>query len=228
MVAQSGMVARSQWSGAVGFALLAGALVSSPTSFAVEADTEAPRAPTAESTLYHTVAPGETLTAIAQQYRISIASLVRANEIADAQMIRAGTRLRIPASPEPAATRAVGAVAAGAKLAHDAAGSDPLGVLLERCEAEVRAARFEQALATAAELRARLDARPDASDAAHRVRLEVASATAYVALEQRDAALGALERALAADPGLELDPAQTSPKVLAVFRAARSQAATSP
>ena len=97
------MVARSKWSG-VGFALLAGALASSPTSFAVEADTEAPRAPTAESTVYHTVAPGETLTAIAQQYRISIASLVRANEIADAQMIRAGTRLRIPASPEPAAT----------------------------------------------------------------------------------------------------------------------------
>jgi len=222
------MIKRSNWSQATRLALLVGALASSPTSFALEPDTEAQSARSAESTLYHTVAPGETLTAIAQQYRISIASLVRANEISDTQKIRAGARLRIPISPELAATHAVEKAAPEAKVALGASGSDPIGVVLERCEAEVRAARFEQALATAADLRARLDARADATDAATRVRLEIASATAYVALDQRDAALEALERALAAEPSLELDPAQTSPKVLAVFRAARSHAATSP
>jgi hypothetical protein len=46
-----------------------------------------------------------------------------------------------------------------------------------------------------------------------------------VALGQNDAALESLERALAADPQLELDPVLTSPKVLAVFRAARGLAA---
>ncbi len=52
-----------------------------------------------------------------------------------------------------------------------------------------------------------------------------ASATAYLALGQNDAALESLERALIADPDLELDPALTSPKVLAVFRAAGRGAA---
>jgi tetratricopeptide (TPR) repeat protein len=97
--------------------------------------------------------------------------------------------------------------------------------LLERCEAELRAARFEQALASAGEVRARIDAREGAADAASRIRLEIASATVYVALGQHDAALESLERALAIDPSLELDPALTSPKVLAVFRAARVHSA---
>ncbi|MBW2493828.1 MAG: hypothetical protein JRE43_03675, partial [Deltaproteobacteria bacterium] len=55
------------------------------------------------------------------------------------------------------------------------------------------------------------------------VRLEIASATAHVALGRTEAALESLERALIADPNLELDPALTSPKVLAVFRAARGR-----
>ena len=44
-----------------------------------------------------------------------------------------------------------------------------------------------------------------------------------MALGQTDAALESLERALITDPSLELDPALTSPKVLAVFRAARGR-----
>jgi hypothetical protein len=45
-----------------------------------------------------------------------------------------------------------------------------------------------------------------------------------VALGHNEAALENLERALIADPGLELDPALTSPKVLAIFRVARGRA----
>ena len=95
--------------------------------------------------------------------------------------------------------------------------------MLDRCETELRAARFEQALESAAEVRERLEARKGAGDDQSHVRLEIASATAYVALGQSNAALESLERALIADPSLELDPALTSPKVLAVFRAARGR-----
>jgi murein DD-endopeptidase MepM/ murein hydrolase activator NlpD len=212
-------------------ALLAGTLVSSPAGFATEADTKPQRPSPEEETRYHMVEPGETLTVIAKKYGVSIESLVRANEIADPQAIRAGARLRIPTSPQPDATRAVDAAAVKAGGDVNAVKSDQVDALLERCEAELRAAHFEEALASAAEVRAKLDARSDATgnaDAARRVRLEIATATADVALEHRDAALEALERALAADPGLELDPALTSPKVLAVFRAARSRTAPSP
>jgi len=100
--------------------------------------------------------------------------------------------------------------------------------LLDRCESELRAARFEQALESARQARKRIDARDDAGDNSNRVRLEIATATAYVALGQSDAALASLERALIANPGLELDPALTSPKVLAVFRAARARATRRP
>ena len=41
-----------------------------------------------------------------------------------------------------------------------------------------------------------------------------------------DAALDNLERALLADPDLELDPAVTSPKLMAVFYVARGSAAS--
>jgi hypothetical protein len=60
------------------------------------------------------------------------------------------------------------------------------------------------------------------------VRLEIVSATVYVAWGDRDAALSSLARALQADPDLALDPALISPKLLSVFRAARQHRPTSP
>lgn len=98
--------------------------------------------------------------------------------------------------------------------------------LLERCEAEVRAAHFEEALSSASELRDRLGARDGADAASDRVRLEVATATAQLALGQHDEAVDSLERALLADPDLDLDSELTSPRLRAVFRAARNRAAS--
>ncbi len=46
--------------------------------------------------LYHRVRPGETLSAIADRYRVSLAALQRANGIRNRHRIRAGQRLRIP------------------------------------------------------------------------------------------------------------------------------------
>jgi LysM repeat protein len=199
-------------------ATLAGALAWSPPTFAFEADSESEGAPS-EEFVNHTVEFGETLWEIADRYGSSAASVIRANEIEDPSKIWVGTRLRvpIPAGTDPA-------LDAEEKADAEDPEATEIAALLDRCEAELRAAHFEQALASAAEARDRIDARNGTADDPDHVRLEIASATAYVALGQNDAALESLERALTADPDLELDPALTSPKVLAVFRAARGRA----
>jgi LysM repeat protein len=198
-------------------ATLAGALAWSPPTFAFEADSETEGA---LSTRFenHTVERGETIWAIADRYGSSVASVIRENGIEDPAMVWAGTRLRIPI---PIGT--VPPLDTEDKLDAEDPEVVEIASLLGRCEAELRAAHFEQALASAGEARDRIDARNAAADVPGRVRLEIASATAYVALGQNDAALESLERALIADPSLELDPVLTSPKVLAVFRVARGR-----
>jgi len=199
-------------------ATLAGALAWSPPTFALEVDPEAGRA-SSEKFVDHTVERGETVWEIADRYGASVASVIRENEIEDPTAIWVGTRLRIPipvgANPALDAEKKVGA--------EDSEAAE-IAALLGRCEAELRAAHFEQALASAGEARGRINARNGTADDPGRVRLEIASATAYVALGQNDAALESLERALIADPNLDLDPALTSPKVLAIFRVARGRA----
>ncbi len=199
-------------------ATLAGALAWSPPSLAFEAASEPGGAP-AEAVNNPTVERGETVWDIADRYGSSAASVIRENEIEDPSKIWVGTRLRvpIPAGTDPA-------LDAEDKVGAEDPEATDIAALLDRCEAELRAAHFEQALASAGEARDRIDARNGTADNPGRVRLEIASATAYVALGRNDAALESLERALIADPDLELDPALTSPKVLAVFRAARGRA----
>jgi LysM repeat protein len=51
----------------------------------------------------HVVASGETLSAIAEQYGVTLLALIEANEISDAGIISVGQELIIPAvTPEPA------------------------------------------------------------------------------------------------------------------------------
>jgi LysM repeat protein len=197
---------------------LAAALASSPPALAVETDAEAINSDS-EEPVYHTVESGETIWEISERYSCSVASVLRENEIENPNMIWVGTRLRIPLPADANSSLRIERTA-------DANDSDAVdaAALIDRCEAELRAARFEQALASASEARVRMDARNDVADNPDRVRLEIASATAYVALGQNDAALESFERALIADPNLVLDAALTSPKVLAVFRAARRHA----
>ncbi len=212
------MYDRRGLSRSIALAALAGTLAWSPPTLAFEADAGA-RGAASEEIVYHTVEPGETVWEIAERYGSSVASVIRENNIEDPSKIWAGTRLRIrfPSGADPSDQ------AEGKSHAVDPEAADT-ATLLDRCEAELRAAHFEQALASAGEARGRIDVRNDAADNPDRVRLEIASATAYVALGQNDAALESFERALIADPDLELDLALTSPKVLAVFRAARGRA----
>jgi hypothetical protein len=81
-------------------------------------------------------------------------------------------------------------------------------------------ARFEDALAWAARGRAAFTSAPSAPR--ERARLEVLAATAALALGREEEARRAAGAALAAEPGLELDPVRHSPKVVSLFESVRS------
>ena len=135
-----------------------------------------------------------------------------------------------------AAAAALLGVAAAPAIAQTAAPSDapaapsedalelraPAVPALDEIDALLRAARFEEAVARAEALREE-PATGAAQGELLRVRLEVAAGTAYVALEREGAARECFRRALAAEPALDLDPQDTAPKVLRVFRSVRSE-----
>jgi hypothetical protein len=94
---------------------------------------------------------------------------------------------------------------------------------IRQAEAALRAARFEDALHAAAQARGALGEHPGGAQlAGPRVRLEVAAATAQIGLGEDAAAQESLRRAVEAQPGLRLDPATTSPKVLRALDLARA------
>jgi hypothetical protein len=93
---------------------------------------------------------------------------------------------------------------------------------LARAEQRIRAARFEEALGDLRAVRRRLAAGGNARELrARQVRLEVLTATAQVAYGDETAARASLERALRADPRLELDPRSTPPKLRRALEQAR-------
>ncbi len=101
--------------------------------------------------------------------------------------------------------------------------------LLEESEASLQTAHFEEALGGTAAARRELDAAGSSADErALRARLEVLAAIAQVALGKDAAARQSFGRALEAQPGLELDPRRTSPKVMRALEGARAAAETGP
>ncbi len=87
------------------------AATAAATPAATDAPTEEPTAtPTASPTpapsggpTTHTVRPGETASEIAKQYGVKLADMLRANGITNANLIRSGTELTIPAVGQEAA-----------------------------------------------------------------------------------------------------------------------------
>jgi hypothetical protein len=134
-----------------------------------------------------------------------------------------------------AAKRGAGRQARAVPLARHAAGAAPLAAsekrplaadgLLDEADGLVRQAHFEEALAKAMEAR---EAVPRAGDQAalqkRRARADVIAGTAQVALGKDADARASFERAVQTDPGLRLNPASTSPKVVRAFDAARAAA----
>ncbi len=88
-------------------------------------------------------------------------------------------------------------------------------LLLAQAEAQLDGARFEEALEASDRARAALEPVAGAAGAGERlVQGDVLAATALLALGREAGARERLARALALEPGLELDPATTSPRVL--------------
>jgi hypothetical protein len=89
-------------------------------------------------------------------------------------------------------------------------------------EQQVRAARFDEALAGAPTIRSRLSRAPASRERAELIsQAEVLTATAELAVGRGAEAEASLRRALAADPELALDPTTTSPKVMRALESAR-------
>ncbi len=166
--------------------------------------------------IYHVVLADETVAGIARRYGSDIDEIIRINQIEDARLLWIGTRLMVPliAGTEPAPPAASRAPAR----------RDSLQRRLDSSEAQLREARFEEALEGAGSVRDLLNSRGVGPHDPLRVQVELIAATARIALGEMEAALACLERALQAQPDLELDPVQVSPRVIAALRAARNRA----
>ena len=100
---------------------------------------------------------------------------------------------------------------------------------LSEAEAQLEAARFEEALVTSAKARAALEGMPPGQDVLpSRVRVELIEATAEAASGRDAAARACFARVLALDPGFALDARTTSPKLMRLLDAARAETGGSP
>jgi len=117
-----------------------------------------PAAP--EETTDYTVRPGDTLSGIAHQYRLSVNDLVALNKLADPNKVRAGQKLLLPgrvtikpaaAKPKakPAAKPAAAAPASAAALhgtEYTVVSGDNLSKIAKRCGVSLSALRAANAL----------------------------------------------------------------------------------
>lgn len=83
-------------------------------------------------------------------------------------------------------------------------------------DAAIRAARFEEALELADAARAAVGG-SNSELASRRARIEILAAIADIGMGQEGQARASLERAAAADPSLQLDPREYSPKLLSLW-----------
>lgn len=99
---------------------------------------------------------------------------------------------------------------------------------LSAAEAQLAAARFEEALATSAKARAGLERVPPGPDVSRsRLRVELIEATAEAARGRDAAARACFARVLALDPAFALDARTTSPKLMRLLDAARAETGVS-
>ena len=184
--------------------------------------------PAASDVDRHVVRSDETVWRIARRYGVSVEALARANGIDDPTQVDAGRVLAIP-QPGDVVSSAPGDLSTpppARRPARPRAGdARRVAAMGDGAEEALHEARFEQALQKAEAGLALLDAGGYVDEGTARAQFEVLAATAHVALGRNDLAAAALERALAAAPALELDPAVTSPKLLRLYDAVRRSAA---
>lgn len=95
-------------------------------------------APAASAAVAHRVVAGDTLAAISARYGVSVASIARANGIADPNVVVLGARLRIPGSVG-GARGVVSPVSTGTSGTHRVASGESLGGIAARYGVTTRA-----------------------------------------------------------------------------------------
>lgn len=170
----------------------------------------------------HVVVEGDTVFLIATHYGSTVDLVVAENRIEDVRRLFVGKRLRVPVVSDPDPMRAE-AMRRGVEAPDPGpAGIARLARLVARAEAELADARFEAAMETASGVSGQLAAYPRRDVAALLSRIEMVGAVVQVAMGDSDRALASMQRALQADPQMDLDPVETPPKVLSLFRSAQA------
>ena len=175
----------------------------------------------------HVVVRGDTVFLIATHYGSTVDLVIGENEIEDVRDLEIGTHLWVPVVAVPDPERAASLRARAEQRASDqarAARTEAVLELVQIGETQLAGARYRSAQQTADRAREALASAFDADARPLRARLELVSATAQIAMGDANGALASMQRALRADPSLVLESSDTSPKVMAVFHTAQSNA----
>jgi LysM repeat protein len=173
-----------------------------------------PTAPVLPSpTAVYVVHQGESLGQLARCSGTSVAALARANGLSEPNLLRAGTKLVLPANHHCGREDASAGAQRRARASHT----------LQQAEARLDAADFDEALALARACDDDLAAASDAKAKALRARCHVVAGIAATGLDRRDRAIAEFRRALDLDPKLELESQATSPRVRALMAEARTR-----
>jgi LysM repeat protein len=174
------------------------------------------------------VKPGDTLGALADSLGTDVTALAHLNAIADPRRVDAGVVLRIPANAQsrkaPAVTHATRPAAGPPAVAAPSPAKSEADDALAAARSAFDQAEFESAIAWAD--RAQRSVPASSQDPADRRRLanaQLVRGMAEVALGREPDARTSFARALELDDTIDLDPGQTSPKVLSVFREVRGR-----
>lgn len=155
----------------------------------------------------HVVSDGESLSAIAAHYRVSVWDLYAKNDLDDPNRIEVSQRLLLPSDAivptEPLRVR------------PNPRASSRATILLAEAEAHYRAARFDQALAVSQEARLLMEAESDRSTQLARAAFLAGSALAGLGDEQRASA--EFRRVHALDDRFEPPDGWLSPRLAVLY-----------
>jgi hypothetical protein len=144
--------------------------------------------------------------------------------LAAASSARAGGLPDFSAAEQQAWCESVAASRVGPESWDEAIGAyDEADRVLADVETQLCLARFDAALTRVQRGRSELADLPESWESdRRRARLEILAATAKIAMDDVESARLNFRWALEIDPYLELDPVETSPKVLQMFRESRA------
>lgn len=188
------------------------------------AKTPPPRSTPVGPTAVYVVRSGDTLGRLAQCSGVSVARLAETNEISDPDMIRVGSRLRIPRGHRcvAAVARAPGASPAR-EAASEGAALTRADEILSDATARLDAADFENALSLSERCARELLPYPREELAIKlSARCHVVSGMASAGLDRNERAVEAFRQAFALDPSLDFSAETTSPRVLELVSEARA------